>query len=83
MRETREDIEEWMRDTVKHGVLSMMESDRVTTRIKRLIERSYELLMQKALQGENLPKWHDSMTSMIVHHDDNGRKYMRIKWVKL
>ena len=76
MRGTREDIEEWMRDTVKHGVLSMMESDRVA-RIKRLIERSYELLRQKALQ-----KWHDSMTSMIVH-DDNVRKCMRINWVKL
>ena len=44
--------------------------------------RTSELLRQKALQGENLPKWHDSMTSMIVH-DDNGRKYMRIKWVKV
>ena len=76
---TLQDMETWFLEIVDKGE-SMMAGSQVA-RIKKLIRSSYEMLSQKALQEENLPKWKPNMTTQIGY-DDNGNK-CKIKWIKL
>jgi hypothetical protein len=79
IRETLEDMDVWLHEIVEKGE-SLMEGPRVA-RFKALIGSSYEMLSQKALKEENLPKWRKSMTTELVY-DDHGKE-CKIKWVKL
>ena len=78
-QDTLQDMETWFREIVDKGE-SMLEGSRVA-RIKKLISSSYEMLSQKSLEEENLPKWKPNMTAQIGY-DDNGNK-CKIKWIKV